>query len=560
MTSTSTLRGASSCAPRRSSLAVGRRRRRALRAQPRRARHGGGPDRAATTRRSSACSSTAATTRRTWCCAPTRPRAPSTRGCAQPGPTRSRCCAPGTPVEHRRDPGLAGAPRRRAADRAASSPSRPRTTPHLRAASEHGRGARACSRAGRLAVLANVGPLVRAAHHAPTTRRTRSRGRRRSARTTTSSRPGRRSARKASRSAGAAASATWSRAATATPSSPASRSRATRCSGRPDDVPVPGRQQRRDRIGGIRHAVRLGRRRRRRCARSSRARQPAPVRAANTRRSSTARSRRRRRSRPPFDALDRSPAPTAATYDSPSTGSNAINGLAQQMQIGGAHDRRAQRARRQAADLLRLRWAASTPTTARTRSQADLLARLSHAHRRTSTACSRTSAASTCATTSRSSPRRDFGRTFTSNGDGTDHGWGAHHFVIGGAVKGGDIYGRFPQLGSVNSNMRLGRTTPTCRSTVGRHRSARRSATGSASATANLLTRVPEPERTSRATSVPEAGLIADRASGQRTAVERRRGSGARRGTGSPRRGAAVVIAVAGRPGRRSVRATRSTR
>ena len=39
----------------------------------------------------------------------------------------------------------------------------------------------------------------------------------------------------------------------------------------------------------------------------------------------------------------------------------------------------------------------------------------------------------------------DFGRTFTSNGDGTDHGWGSHHFVVGGAVKGREIYGAFPQ-------------------------------------------------------------------------------------------------------------------
>ena len=45
----------------------------------------------------------------------------------------------------------------------------------------------------------------------------------------------------------------------------------------------------------------------------------------------------------------------------------------------------------------------------------------------------------------------DFGRTFTSNGDGTDHGWGAHHFVMGGAVKGGDLYGAFPVLGPKNA-------------------------------------------------------------------------------------------------------------
>ena len=38
----------------------------------------------------------------------------------------------------------------------------------------------------------------------------------------------------------------------------------------------------------------------------------------------------------------------------------------------------------------------------------------------------------------------DFGRTLASNGDGTDHGWGSHHMVFGGAVKGGDMYGKFP--------------------------------------------------------------------------------------------------------------------
>jgi len=40
----------------------------------------------------------------------------------------------------------------------------------------------------------------------------------------------------------------------------------------------------------------------------------------------------------------------------------------------------------------------------------------------------------------------DFGRALNNNGDGTDHGWGGHHFVFGGSVKGGDMYGRFPDF------------------------------------------------------------------------------------------------------------------
>ena len=40
----------------------------------------------------------------------------------------------------------------------------------------------------------------------------------------------------------------------------------------------------------------------------------------------------------------------------------------------------------------------------------------------------------------------DFGRTLTSNGDGSDHGWGSHHLVVGGAVKGKDFYGYAPPV------------------------------------------------------------------------------------------------------------------
>jgi uncharacterized protein (DUF1501 family) len=48
----------------------------------------------------------------------------------------------------------------------------------------------------------------------------------------------------------------------------------------------------------------------------------------------------------------------------------------------------------------------------------------------------------------------DFGRTLASNGDGSDHGWGSHHFVVGGAVNGKAFYGTPPPV-SVGSSTTL---------------------------------------------------------------------------------------------------------
>ncbi len=46
----------------------------------------------------------------------------------------------------------------------------------------------------------------------------------------------------------------------------------------------------------------------------------------------------------------------------------------------------------------------------------------------------------------------DFGRTLTSNGDGSDHGWGSHHFVVGGAVRGATFYGAPPPISVGNGS------------------------------------------------------------------------------------------------------------
>ena len=45
----------------------------------------------------------------------------------------------------------------------------------------------------------------------------------------------------------------------------------------------------------------------------------------------------------------------------------------------------------------------------------------------------------------------DFGRTLSSNGDGSDHGWGSHHLMVGGAVKGKAFYGSAPPVSITNT-------------------------------------------------------------------------------------------------------------
>ncbi len=56
----------------------------------------------------------------------------------------------------------------------------------------------------------------------------------------------------------------------------------------------------------------------------------------------------------------------------------------------------------------------------------------------------------------------DFGRTLKSNGQGSDHGWGSHQLVMGGAVNGGRILGQMPAVAlNTATDVGEGRLLPT---------------------------------------------------------------------------------------------------
>jgi uncharacterized protein (DUF1501 family) len=181
--------------------------------------------------------------------------------------------------------------------------------------------------------------------------------------------------------------------------------------------------------------------------------------AAVARRSIDAEALLRTALRPASDAAFGTPPAGGGTYNAntdpklmylnPLTGVMAANQLAQQFQVVArmvdAGLRGATGARRQ---VFFVSLGGFDTHDNQNRQQADLLARVAQALTYFDTTLGGLSARGQVTTFTAS----DFGRTFTSNGDGTDHGWGAHQFVMGGAVRGGDLYGRFPVLATKNPN------------------------------------------------------------------------------------------------------------
>lgn len=129
-------------------------------------------------------------------------------------------------------------------------------------------------------------------------------------------------------------------------------------------------------------------------------------------------------------------------YDNPLTGARQTNPLAQQLQVV-ARSIGARSGLGASRQVFFVSLGGFDTHDAQNRNHADLMARLSHGIAYFDAVLGAMGVRDSVTTFTAS----DFGRTFTSNGDGTDHGWGGHHLVFGGAVRGRALYGSFPQYG-----------------------------------------------------------------------------------------------------------------
>ncbi|MEY2843759.1 MAG: hypothetical protein RI920_1796 [Pseudomonadota bacterium] len=134
-------------------------------------------------------------------------------------------------------------------------------------------------------------------------------------------------------------------------------------------------------------------------------------------------------------------------YVSPATGLSTFNPLAAQLQLVArmlaARNNSRIGAKRQ---VFMVNLGSFDTHSAQLTNHAELLAKLDHAigyfYNLLGTMPDGTNMRSQVTTFTAS----EFGRALVNNGDGTDHGWGGHHFVIGDAVKGTDVYGAYPQF------------------------------------------------------------------------------------------------------------------